>query len=133
MFDLSPALITFLMFAGLLIGLFMGHPLAFILGGLAVIFGLISWGPASFFTFSNRIVGVMDNFILPAIPLFIFMANLLQHSGVLQKVGHEDEQRDGGQDEVIHDPDDTVGKSEKRSRSPADKAEYNRQPPEDEG
>jgi len=82
MLELSPALITFLMFAGLLIGLFMGHPLAFILGGLAVSFGLISWGPAAFFTFSNRIVGVMDNFILAAIPLFIFMANLLQHSGV---------------------------------------------------
>lgn len=82
MFDLSPALLTFLMFAGLLIGLFMGHPLAFILGGLAVIFGLISWGTAAFFTFANRIVGIMDNFILAAIPLFIFMANLLQHSGV---------------------------------------------------
>jgi TRAP-type mannitol/chloroaromatic compound transport system permease large subunit len=27
------------MFVGLLIGLFMGHPLAFVLGGLAVIFG----------------------------------------------------------------------------------------------
>jgi tripartite ATP-independent transporter DctM subunit len=82
MFELSPALTTFLMFAGLLIGLFMGHPLAFILGGLAVIFGLISWGTTAFFTFSNRLVGVMDNFILAAIPLFIFMANLLQHSGV---------------------------------------------------
>ncbi len=82
MLDLSPEWITFLMFAGLLGGLFMGHPLAFILGGLAVFFGYISWGPLAFFTFSNRLVGVMDNFILVAIPLFIFMANLLQHSGV---------------------------------------------------
>jgi len=82
MFDLSPALVTFLMFAGLLIGLFMGHPLAFILGGLAVIFGLMSWGVAGLFVFANRIVGIMDNFILAAIPMFIFMANLLQHSGV---------------------------------------------------
>ncbi len=82
MFDLSPTLLTILMFVGLLIGLFMGHPLAFILGGLGVIFGLISWGPTAFFTFANRIVGIMDNFILAAIPLFIFMANLLQHSGV---------------------------------------------------
>ncbi len=82
MFELNPALLTFLMFAGLIIGLFMGHPLAFILGGLAVVFGLISWGAAAFFTFANRIAGIMDNFILAAIPLFIFMANLLQHSGV---------------------------------------------------
>lgn len=70
------------MFGGLLIGLFMGHPLAFILGGLSVIFGFISWGPAVFHIFANRIMGVMDNLILAAIPLFIFMANLLQESGV---------------------------------------------------
>jgi len=36
MIDMSPELITVLMFVGLLIGLFMGHPLAFVLGGLAV-------------------------------------------------------------------------------------------------
>ncbi|MBI5967909.1 MAG: TRAP transporter large permease subunit [Deltaproteobacteria bacterium] len=82
MLEISPALMTFLMFAVLVIGLFMGHPLAFILGGLAVIFGLIGWGPAVFFMFVNRIVGIMDNFLLVAITLFIFMANLLQNSGV---------------------------------------------------
>ena len=86
MVDINPGLMTFLMFAGLLIGLFMGHPLAFILGGLAVIFGLIGWGPAAFFMFGNRIYGLMDNFILAAIPMFIFMANLLQESGVAENL-----------------------------------------------
>ncbi len=38
---MSDAAITLLMFAGLLIGIFMGHPLAFVLGGLAIIFGYI--------------------------------------------------------------------------------------------
>ncbi len=82
MLELSPVLITILMFGGLLVGLFMGHPLAFILGGLSVIFGFLSWGPSMFHIFANRIMGVMDNLILAAIPLFIFMANLLQESGV---------------------------------------------------
>jgi len=82
MIELSPVLITILMFGGLLLGLFMGHPLAFILGGLSVIFGFLSWGPSMFHIFANRIMGVMDNLILAAIPLFIFMANLLQESGV---------------------------------------------------
>jgi tripartite ATP-independent transporter DctM subunit len=84
MIDLSPELITVLMFAGLLIGLFMGHPLAFVLGGLAVIFGYIGWGPSVFYIFMNRIWGTMDNYVLLAIPLFIFMAQLLDQSGVAE-------------------------------------------------
>jgi tripartite ATP-independent transporter DctM subunit len=70
------------MFVGLLIGLFMGHPLAFVLGGLAVIFGYIGWGPSVYYMFMNRIWGTMDNYVLLAIPLFIFMAQLLDQSGV---------------------------------------------------
>jgi tripartite ATP-independent transporter DctM subunit len=82
MLELNPALMTFLMFAGLLFGLFLGHPLAFVLGGLAVIFGLLAWGTACFPLFVSRILGLTDNFILVAIPMFILMANLLQQSGV---------------------------------------------------
>lgn len=84
MIDISPELITVLMFVGLLIGLFMGHPLAFVLGGLAVIFGLLGWGPSVFYIFMNRIWGTMDNYVLLAIPLFIFMAQLLDRSGVAE-------------------------------------------------
>jgi tripartite ATP-independent transporter DctM subunit len=72
------------MFGGLLIGLFMGHPLAFVLGGLAVIFGYIGWGPSIFYLFMNRIWGTMDNYVLLAIPLFIFMAQFLDTSGVTE-------------------------------------------------
>jgi len=82
MIDISPEWLTIFMFAGLLIGLFMGHPLTFVLGGLAVIFGLIGWGPSIFYLFMNRIWGVMDNYVLLAIPLFIFMAQFLDTSGV---------------------------------------------------
>lgn len=84
MVGFSIILMTILMFVGLFIGLFLGHPLAFVLGGLAVIFGLISWGPACFPLFVNRILGFTDNFILVAIPMFILMANLLMHSGVAE-------------------------------------------------
>ncbi|HPQ43570.1 MAG TPA: TRAP transporter large permease subunit [Syntrophales bacterium] len=84
MIDLSPETLTVLMFVGLLVGLFMGHPLAFVLGGLAVIFGLVGWGPSVFYVFMNRIWGTMDNYVLLAIPLFIFMAQLLDRSGVAE-------------------------------------------------
>jgi len=82
MIKVDPVLMTFLMFGGLIAGLLLGHPLAFVLGGLAVIFGILAWGPASLPLFANRILGLTDNFILVAIPMFILMANLLQQSGV---------------------------------------------------
>ncbi len=82
MIDVSGEMITILMFAFLLIGIFMGHPLTFILGGLAIVFGYLSWGPGIFPMFINRIYGLMDNYVLLAIPLFIFMAQFLDTSGV---------------------------------------------------
>lgn len=81
---MSPEFLTIGMFLGLLIGLFLGHPLAFVLGGLAVIFGYIGWGPSCFYMFLNRTWGIMDNYILVCIPLFIFMAQLLDKSGVAE-------------------------------------------------
>jgi tripartite ATP-independent transporter DctM subunit len=86
MIELDPVLMTFLMFFGLIVGLLLGHPLAFVLGGLAVIFGYLSWGPLSFVLFTNRIIGLLDNFILVAVPMFILMANLLMQSGVADKL-----------------------------------------------
>ena len=70
------------MFVCLLVGLFMGHPVSFVLGGLAVIFGGCFWGPSCFPLFMSRIYGLMNNFILVAIPLFILMANFLERSGI---------------------------------------------------
>ena len=81
---MSPEFITIGMFVGLLIGLFMGHYLAFVLGGLAVIFGYLGWGPTSFYMFLNQTWGIMDNYILVCIPLFILMAQLLDQSGVAE-------------------------------------------------
>ena len=84
--ELSPEFLSILMFFGLMLGLFMGHPLAFVLGGLAVIFGYLGWGWGAFGMFMNRIYGLMDNYILISIPLFIFMAQVLDQSGVANKL-----------------------------------------------
>ena len=82
MIDISGETITILMFTSLLIGIFLGHPLSFVLGGLATIYGFLSWGPDIFSVYINRIYGTMDNYVLLAIPLFIFMAQFLDTSGV---------------------------------------------------
>ncbi|MQM39741.1 C4-dicarboxylate TRAP transporter large permease protein DctM [wastewater metagenome] len=84
---MSPEWLTVLMFGGLLVGLFMGHPLPFVLGGIAVIAGFLGPGPQVFGIIVNRIYGgVMDNYVLVAIPLFILMARFLSDSGVTDRM-----------------------------------------------
>ena len=77
-----------LIMAGLLVlGLFMGHPLAFVLGGTAVLGALIAGKPMVLGIVINRIFGdVLDNYTLIAIPLFILMARFLSDSGVTDKM-----------------------------------------------
>ena len=74
--------------AGLLVlGLFMGHPLAFVLGGTAVLGALIAGKPMVLGITINRIFGdVLDNYTLIAIPLFVLMARFLSDSGVTDKM-----------------------------------------------
>lgn len=85
--NLSPELLTLVMFGGLMVGLFMGHPLAFVLGGVAVIGAFLGPGERILGTLINNIFGnAMDNYVLVAIPLFILMARFLNDSGVTEKM-----------------------------------------------
>ncbi len=79
---MSPAAAAIGMFVALVIFFFMGHPLAFVLGGVGVVFGYLFIGPHFFGIFMDRIYGTMDNFVLVAITLFILMGNFLTMSGV---------------------------------------------------
>ncbi|WP_366658337.1 TRAP transporter large permease subunit [Fodinicurvata sp. EGI_FJ10296] len=84
---MGPEYLTILMFGGLLVGLFMGHPLPFVLGGIAVIGAYLGPGPQVFGIIVNNIYGrAMDNYVLVAIPLFILMARFLNDSGVTERM-----------------------------------------------
>ncbi len=79
--------IALIMASLLLLGLFMGHPLAFVLGGTAVIGAFVAGKPLILGLVINRIYGeVLDNFTLIAIPLFILMARFLSDSEVTDKM-----------------------------------------------
>ncbi|WP_447895121.1 TRAP transporter large permease [Vreelandella sp. GE22] len=85
--NLSPELLALSMFGGLLVGLFMGHPLAFVLGGVAVIGAFLGPGERVLGTLINNIFGnAMDNYVLVAIPLFVLMARFLNDSGVTERM-----------------------------------------------
>lgn len=83
---MSPEFLTLAMFAALLVGIFMGHPLAFVLGGLAMIFAWLGPGLGIMPILIGRIYSQMDNYILIAIPMFILMARLLSDSGVTDQM-----------------------------------------------
>jgi tripartite ATP-independent transporter DctM subunit len=85
---MSPELMSIIMFACLLIVLFSGLPIAFSMGGLAVIFGYLFWGPQCFYMFASKTYGLMDNYILVAAPLFIFMAMMVERSGIADDLYH---------------------------------------------
>jgi len=78
---MSPAVISIFMFVALLCVVIGGVPLAFSLGSLGVFFGLTSIGPSVLPMFISRIYGLMNNPVMPAIPLFIFMGFMLERSG----------------------------------------------------
>lgn len=65
-----------------LVVLMLGHPLAFTLGGLAVLFAATLWGNiAALNLFVRIMVSIGTNIVYVAVPLFIFMGTLLERSG----------------------------------------------------
>ncbi|MCY3590219.1 MAG: TRAP transporter large permease subunit [Acidobacteria bacterium] len=74
-----------LMFVVVFMFIFAGYPVAFSLGGTALIFavigielGLFSWN--LLYAFPERVFGVMSNGVLLAVPFFIFMGTMLEKS-----------------------------------------------------
>ncbi|MCS7004749.1 MAG: TRAP transporter large permease subunit [Cytophagales bacterium] len=63
-----------------------GYPVAFTLGGVAVMFGLLTFGPDFFYLLALRIYGTMSNFILISVPLFVYMGVMLEKSGVAERL-----------------------------------------------
>src|SRR5690606_2144786 len=63
---------------------FLGLPLAFVLGGVSIIFLYFTWGAGAFYIVASQIWGTMNSFTLIAIPLFVFMAMVLERTGVAQ-------------------------------------------------
>lgn len=75
-----------IMFAVLFLLLLAGFPVAFTLGAVALLFGGIFLGIDFFNLLPFRIWGVMTNFTLLAVPLFVFMGVVLEKSGLAEEL-----------------------------------------------
>ncbi|MFT6559617.1 MAG: tripartite ATP-independent transporter DctM subunit [Sneathiella sp.] len=83
MYDfLSIELLTLLFFGLLFVFIMLGVPLAFVLGGLSIVFLYFERGPISFYLIASKMWDLMETSSLIAIPLYVFMALLLERSGV---------------------------------------------------
>ena len=72
----------------LLIGIFSGYPVTFVLGGIGIIFAFIGGLPFAFLKIgvSRIYAGVIENWLLLAVPLFVFMGSMLDKSGLAQNL-----------------------------------------------
>ncbi len=89
------SVLMFMAFIGLI---FSGFPVAWVLGGLAVVFtalgniAQVDMGQPVFVSWDNstlvvdRIWDIMNNWVLVALPMFVFMGLMLDRSGVAQRL-----------------------------------------------
>jgi tripartite ATP-independent transporter DctM subunit len=77
---------SLLMFPVLLFVLFIGFPVAFAMIGVAFAFGYWAFGPSIIFQFIQKIDAMASNFVLAAVPLFIFMGAMLERAGIAERL-----------------------------------------------
>jgi len=80
------ATLTWVMFGSLFVLLMAGLPLAFVAGGLGVVFLYLVGDSAMLNIVPSRIFPMMTNPDLAAIPLFIFMATMLERAGLIEEL-----------------------------------------------
>ena len=78
-----------LMFAGLIVFILMGYPVAFTIAGVATFFALLGWLLGDFNiqlmgAMGQRFFGILTNPVLTAIPLFVLMGVILEKSRIAE-------------------------------------------------
>lgn len=78
--------IALLVFVSILLLILYGYPVAFTLGGLSVLYAICFIDPSNYAALPPRIMGIMTNYVLIAVPLFIFMGIMLERSGLAESL-----------------------------------------------
>ncbi|MEM1359987.1 MAG: TRAP transporter large permease subunit, partial [Bacteroidota bacterium] len=83
---MSLAVLAILLFISIFLLILYGYPVAFTLGGLSLVYALCFLDIADLSLLPNRIMGIMTNYLLLAVPLFIFMGIMLEKSGLAERL-----------------------------------------------
>jgi len=85
--DMSPELVTVVMFGSAIAGIIIGYPLVFVLGTIALFVGVATLGtPAALGLFYVRLWGMMTNYVFLAVPMFVFMGMMVEKSGSAERL-----------------------------------------------
>ncbi|MFC7396860.1 TRAP transporter large permease subunit [Chelatococcus sp. GCM10030263] len=84
--DISIEWLSVLLFGSLALLLALGLPMAFCTGSLALIFLYVFGTPEILNMMPNRIFPFMTDYQLSAVPLFIFMAAILEKAGIIEEL-----------------------------------------------
>ena len=85
-FEIDIAWLTLLLFGSLAVLLALGLPMAFCTGSLAVVFLFLFGNSAILNMMPSRIFPFMTDYQLSAVPLFIFMAAMLEKAGIIEEL-----------------------------------------------
>ena len=83
---MSLAFLALLLFVSIFLLVLYGYPVAFTLGGLSLIYAICFLDLNVLTLLPNRVMGVMENSVLLAVPLFIFMGIMLEKSGLAERM-----------------------------------------------
>ena len=78
--------VSLLMFPIMIVSVFAGFPVAFCLMGIALFFGVFGFGMSLPPMLIRRVYGMADNYVLAAVPLFVFMGTMLERSGIAKRL-----------------------------------------------
>src|SRR6267143_4766593 len=85
---MSPEALGLIMLSLMVVAIMIGFPTAFTLMSLGITFGFLGMGFLVFDLAVQRVFFVMQNDVLVAIPLFLFMGYVIERAGILDELFH---------------------------------------------
>ncbi len=79
-------ILALILFISILLLILYGYPVSFTLGGVSLIYLLLFVDSVYYPALPQRIMGTMSNYVLLAVPLFIFMGIMLEKSGLAESM-----------------------------------------------
>ncbi|MEL6719564.1 MAG: TRAP transporter large permease subunit [Bacteroidota bacterium] len=79
-------LLALLLFLSIFLLILYGFPVAFTLGGISILYAICFLDASAFSALPPRIMGVMSNYVLLAVPLFVYMGVMLEKSGLAESL-----------------------------------------------
>lgn len=85
---MSSEYISLFMFLAVIISILAGFPVAFSLLGVSLLFGVYAFGDAVAAMLIRRIFNTAGNYVLAAVPFFVFMGVMMERAGMAENIFH---------------------------------------------